>query len=324
MAMPDKNKIKNEIARKYGPERSKAHSLNNTDAGNQKQSITNKYNREIDKAGDAYAPYYSEAAVQKYINEKQIAENMANLGLADSGVKELYGEENRNTYLNTEGSLDISKQKDISSLSAELSDAVADIEKQRVLKAKEIDDRYDSLIDQAAETRYEQEKAAEEQRIAQAEFEKMMKQNIINSIQQAQQKPKYYKLLGSGRNSLGKTTYSFVDENGRQWTFDEGINPYTGRRIAGYTNAQLKRYGVWNGYQPKGVVITDASGMKHDYGKVNAVKSGDMLNYQGHDKRIWYTTGGDHRERYWIWDDYRGGGSYVELLQNDNGDWIFK
>lgn len=318
MAMPDKNKIKNEIARKYGPERSKAHSLNNTDAGNQKQSITNKYNREIDKAGDAYAPYYSEAAVQKYINEKQIAENMANLGLADSGVKELYGEENRNTYLNTEGSLDISKQKDISSLSAELSDAVADIEKQRVLKAKEIDDRYDSLIDQAAETRYEQEKAAEEQRIAQAEFEKMMKQNIINSIQQAQQKPKYYKLLGSGKNSLGKTTYSFVDENGRQWTFDEGINPYTGRRIAGYTNAQLKRYGVWNGYQPKGVVYNG-----RDYGKVE-LENSLASNYQGHDKNIWKTVSRGKKgsvTKYWVWDDYKNGGSYIPVYK-ENDEWV--
>ena len=234
MAMPDKNKIRKETEQQYNPERNKELSLNNTDFDNQKQSITKKYKRSIDEAGDAYAPLYSEASVQKYINEKQIAENMANLGLADSGVKDLYREGIGNTYLNTEGRLNLSRQKDISSLSAELSDAVADIENQRALKKSEINSRYDSLINQTAEAKYKQAAAEEEQRRINKELEKQTIEN--NKLKQKEFEIKTeneFRTMQASGNNVGIYKYisdlvsnKFVDADygARIWKEYGGFN----------------------------------------------------------------------------------------------------
>lgn len=234
MAMPDKNKIRKETEQQYNPERNKELSLNNTDFDSQKQSITKKYKRSMDEAGDAYAPLYSEASVQKYINEKQIAENMANLGLADSGVKELYREGIRNTYLNTEGRLNLSRQKDISSLSAELSDAVADIENQRALKKSEINSRYDSLINQTAEAKYKQAAAEEEQRRINKELEKQTIEN--NKLKQKEFEIKTeneFRTMQASGNNVGIYKYirdlvsnKFVDADygARIWKEYGGFN----------------------------------------------------------------------------------------------------
>lgn len=234
MAMPDKNKIRKETEQQYNPERNKELSLNNTDFDSQKQSVTKKYKRSIDEAGDAYAPLYSEASVQKYINEKQIAENMANLGLADSGVKNLYREGIRNTYLNTEGRLNLSRQKDISSLSAELSDAVADIENQRALKKREINSRYDSLINQTAEAKYKQAAAEEEQRRINKELEKQTIEN--NKLKQKEFEIKTeneFRTMQASGNNVGIYKYisdlvsnKFVDADygARIWKEYGGFN----------------------------------------------------------------------------------------------------
>lgn len=234
MAMPDKNKIRKETEQQYNPERNKELSLNNTDFDSQKQSVTKKYKRSIDETGDAYAPLYSEASVQKYINEKQIAENMANLGLADSGVKDLYREGIGNTYLNTEGRLNFSRQKDISSLSAELSDAVADIENQRALKKREINSRYDSLINQTAEAKYKQEAAEEEQRRINKELEKQTIEN--NKLKQKEFEIKTeneFRTMQASGNNVGIYKYisdlvsnKFVDADygARIWKEYGGFN----------------------------------------------------------------------------------------------------
>ena len=52
----------------------------------QKLQTQNTYNRQIDETSKAYEDLYDENAVQRLINEQEIAENMANLGLTDSGL----------------------------------------------------------------------------------------------------------------------------------------------------------------------------------------------------------------------------------------------
>lgn len=303
MAMPDKNKIRKETEQQYNPERNKELSLNNTDFDSQKQSVTKKYKRSIDETGDAYAPLYSEASVQKYINEKQIAENMANLGLADSGVKDLYREGIGNTYLNTEGRLNFSRQKDISSLSAELSDAVADIENQRALKKREINSRYDSLINQTAEAKYKQEAAEEEQRIAEEQrwnaWKKEEIEKITNTVRNEVQKNYIIKENGgklsydykgslSDNNVIvkynkdGTTTYT--DRNsGKKTTVSSYINPYTGTR-----NGDVQ-YGTFsNGYQPNNI-----SGKKLI--KVGTINLNEAI---GRNQNVFKTPD----NRCWTWD----------------------
>lgn len=52
----------------------------------QKQTVSDSYNTQIQEAKSAYQNQLDENAVQKLIHERQIAENMANLGLIDSGL----------------------------------------------------------------------------------------------------------------------------------------------------------------------------------------------------------------------------------------------
>lgn len=320
MAVPDKNKYIKEAQDKYNPQRQKELSLSNTEFNNQKQSVTKQYNREIDAAGDAYTDMYSDASVQKYINEREIAENMANLGLVSSGVKSVYDAGNQNRYLNTTGGLDRSKQRDIDSLAGQLNDALTDIENSRTLQETKINNYYDNLISEEAESRYEQAVAEEEQRKLEEQLRRENEQLRNENEEMLKEKNMpYYKLLGSYKNSSGKTVYKFADRNGKEWHFDAGINPYTGQRIGGYTNEQLKRYGVWNGYQPKGVVIDG-----YDYGKVE-LEEKNAVNYQGHVKSIWKTKE-NYKGRngnpltltkYWIWDDYLG--RYIPAKKVEEG-----
>ena len=53
----------------------------------QKQSVSDIFNKKINDTDTAYEDSYRDNAVQKLINEREVAESMANLGLSDSGLK---------------------------------------------------------------------------------------------------------------------------------------------------------------------------------------------------------------------------------------------
>lgn len=114
-----------------------------------------------------------------------------------------------------------------------------------------------------------------------------------------------------GSNSEYGTNY-FYDENGKKYTYPKYTNPYTGKPITGgYTTEELEEFGVWNGYQPKGVKYDGKN-----YGKITAYEvDGNTvkINHQGHQKTIWKTSDGS----LWVWDDEVG--NYVQAFDRGNG-----
>lgn len=61
-------------------------SESNSTKEKQKTVVTDNYNYRIAEAEKAYDDSYRENAIQKLINERQVAESMANMGLTDSGL----------------------------------------------------------------------------------------------------------------------------------------------------------------------------------------------------------------------------------------------
>ena len=82
----------------------------NTMSEQQKKSVNDIYNAKIDETDSAYEDDYRENAVQKLINEREIAENMANLGLTDSGLNRTQQTAVQLSYANTKGKIDRQKQ----------------------------------------------------------------------------------------------------------------------------------------------------------------------------------------------------------------------
>lgn len=111
---------------------------------------------------------------------------------------------------------------------------------------------------------------------------------------QAGEKPSFYTY--SGVNDDGKAVF-YMD--GKSYTFDAGVNPYTGTK-----NSDAKNGTFSNGYQPNNVNGKKLS--KTDY---QSDDNGVMQNI--------YTTGDGH---YWLWDGKKNAYEEVESPEPDRSD----
>ena len=78
-----------------------------------------------------YDSQYERNAVQKLINEKQVAEKMANLGLTDSGLNRTQQTAVQLSYANQKGKLDLARQSALDDLALNLTSALTEIETNR-------------------------------------------------------------------------------------------------------------------------------------------------------------------------------------------------
>ena len=273
----------------------------------EKKLTNDQYNRQINETENSYEDLYRENAVQKLINEREIAENMANLGLTDSGLNRTQQTAVQLSYANNKNKIDTTRQKAVDQLTYSLADAISKLDTAKTEAAAGIKSNYASAIASGAQEMYNNA-VEQERKYREAQLQAQQKANTP-----------YYKFLNTSYGDSGKQ-YTFETQDGKTRTFDEGINPYTGRKINGYTSKQLDKYGVWNGYQPKGVVVDG-----YDYGKVELVEK-NSVNYQGHLKSIWKTNESYRGRngnpvnitRYWIWDDLIG--NYIPAKM-ENGSW---
>ena len=100
----------------------------------------------------------------------------------------------------------------------------------------------------------------------------------------------------SGVNSDGKSVFY---RDGKEYTFEKGINPYTGTK-----NADAKNGTFSNGYQPDNV------------GGKKLSKSGYTATVNGVTQNVWqtteYTRRGD-KTHYWVWDGTKNAYEEVEV-----------
>lgn len=117
----------------------------------------------------------------------------------------------------------------------------------------------------------------------------------------------YSKQGGSSDSDFIKFVYSGTDEDGKsvfyrdgkKYTFEAGVNPYTGTK-----NADTKKGTFNNGYQPNNV------------GGKKLSKSGYTATVNGVTQNVWQTTEGTKRNpvtRYWVWDGTKNAYEEVEV-----------
>ncbi len=293
----------------------------------EKKLTTDTYNRQINDTSKSYENYYDENAVQKLINEREIAENMANSGLTDSGLNRTQQTAVQLSYANNKNRIDMTRQKAIDTLTASLADAITKLDTEKLSAAEKIRSSYDSSWNSAAHQTYATELEEETKRQKQAydySIKMYEKQQAAYQKQLEAQKQASYIIPTNGstlrRNFSGslkdngvsviynksnsdssKWTTTYVDNNsGKKTEVSYTTNPYTGT-----DNSKLvEKYGAFdNGYQYRGV---------DGHGKLIKSVGKDEIN--GNMQNIFQAADGT----LWIWD-----GSINEYRSVDiNGDGV--
>ena len=264
----------------------------------QKLQTQNTYNRQIDETSKSYEDLYDENAVQRLVNEREIAENMANLGLTDSGLNRTQQTAVQLSYANSKNKIDVTRQKAIDSLTAQLADAISKIDTDKLSAAENIRSNYDNSWRSSAQSTYatELEEETKRQKQAydyslnmykeqQAAYEKQ--QAALEKQLQAQKEASYIIKTAGGalsRNYTGSLkdngidvlynddgTTTYIDNNsGKKTKISSNVNPYT------FTVNPDTANGVWdNGYQPDNIKGEKLKAAKDTNGdKATAVVNG--------------------------------------------------
>lgn len=150
--------------------------LSENDATHAKQSekIKKQYNTEIEENKDTYDDASRENEIQKYINEREVAENNANLGLTDSGLNKTQQQAVQLSAEKTETDIQTERKKMVDTLTEEMNALLEDVETQRATQEKSIrsayeKDAYDSAVDSYKADVEAAEKAAEKAAAAEKE-----------------------------------------------------------------------------------------------------------------------------------------------------------
>lgn len=286
----------------------------------QRQQTQNTYDRQIKETNNSYEDMYRENAVQRLINEREIAEDMAGLGLTDSGLNRTQQTAVQLSYANGKNKIDVNRQKAVDTLTASLADAISSIYANKLAAAEKIRSSYESGWSSAAQSTYAKE--LEEQTKQQKQYYDYSLKALENQQKayekqlQAKKEASYIIRTNGGtlrRNFTGslkdnnvsviydktnKTT-TYIDNNsGKKTTVASSVNPYTGN-----DNSELiEEFGAFdNGYQPRGV---------RGHGKLLRSVGKDAIN--GNMQNIFEAADAS----LWIWD-----GSINEYRMVDiNGD----
>ena len=246
----------------------------NTLYDSQKTVTQDEHNRLIDSIEKDYADEYQKNAVQKLINERQIAETNENLGLTDSGLNRTQQTAAQLSYANQKGKLDIAKQTRLDEQSSALAAAIAQIENNRLAALDENATYWQGVADKNAQAEYE----------ANVEYNAAIDTALIEAAQKSAESSatenSFVKAIYMGEDTENKNKNVFKIGN-KTYTYDKGVNPYTGT-----VNSDTK-YGTFkNGYQPDNV------------GGDKLKDSGEKVVVNGIEQRVWEDTKGN----LWKWD----------------------
>ena len=297
MAVKSYEEYLEELKKSYAPQEAADIAANEQKYATEKQLTTDTYNRQIDETSKAYEDLYDENAVQRLINEREVAENMANLGLTDSGLNRTQQTAVQLSYANSKNKIDVTRQKAIDTLTASLADAISKIDTDKLSAAENIRSSYDNSWRSSAQSTYATELEEETKRQKQAyDYSLNMykeQQAALEKQQQAEKEASYIipvsgstlrrdfsgSLKDNGvsvvydksNTDSAKWTTTYVDKNsGKKTVLPYNVNPYTG------TVNPDTAYGVWdNGYQPDNIKNEKLKAAKDtDGNKATAIVNG--------------------------------------------------
>ena len=282
--------------------------LINASAAKQDAAAKTLYEGKIADVDSQYADEERRIAVQKFINEQEVEETMANMGLTDSGLNRTQQTAIQLSANNNMAKLQRQKQNMVDSLMREMTAALSDIETSRLSSESTLRQSVNSSNISAAQSAYksylDQQEAIEKERIK-AEKERLEKQQ-----EEEAKKNIIYTYMGDVTGEDGSATgKKYLDSDGNVRTFGTGINPYTG--INNTAGASAKAYGTYsNGYQPKGIIEGNI-----DYGKLK--DAGISTEMTGKKQQVRKTTSGN-TVKYWVW--YGKENAYIEVKLSDKPD----
>lgn len=279
-----------------------------SDAAYKRQSdaISSIYEGQITESGVKYDDLARSNDIQKLINEREVAENMANLGLTDSGLNRTQQTAVILSHSNERSRIAREKQSMVDYLKRELTAKLSDIETSRASAEASIRSGYEKQAMDAAVSSYNTDVDAWQKnyeaglKAAQKAAEKAAK------VQEEAEAKKNF-LYTLRREDLESGTNVFVGSDGKEIKVAKGINPYTGYNNATGNNDTAKAYKSYgsfsNGYQPKGVYVNGTA-----YGSVKSAGKFDAADGRK-DVNVWVTK--DNGKHYWLWDGKLN--KYVEV-----------
>lgn len=120
------------------------------------KSLKDEYNNSIHTVKTGYESDYQRNAVQKYINEKAIAEKNANLGLTNSGLNRTQQTAVQLSYANQKSNIDSGKNNALNELTQSLNSAILNIEQNRTSALNENNMYWDNIVNNNAQNMYAQ------------------------------------------------------------------------------------------------------------------------------------------------------------------------
>lgn len=151
----------------------------------QKSSAEETYNKAVTDTERSYDEVYDENAVQKLINQRAIAENMANSGLSDSGLSKANQSAAERTYIEGRKTADRKLKAAVDSLASQLADTISSIEQNRSAAEGSIKESYSQQAWNNAASLYKSDLNAETEK-QKAAYE------LTARVQAAQQSAKKY------------------------------------------------------------------------------------------------------------------------------------
>ena len=254
----------------------------------QRDILNEEYNYSVEQAERNYDDEYRANAVQKLINERAVAENMANLGLTNSGLNRTQQTAVQLSYANSKAGLDRQRQSQIDALERERASGLSTIEQNRLSSVASIEDEYNKLDNENALKLYEEDKKAQD--------------TATNNL---------YTYRRDETDKYGNKVKIF-EINGKEIKIQPGINPYTGNNNTESQSAVT--YGLFknNGYQPKGIVSINGT----DYGSLT--NTGIPIYSTGKKQSIWATGNAKYGNlKYWVW--LGDENAYQELEKREDG-----
>ena len=250
--------------------------------------------------------------MQKLINEREVAENMANLGLTDSGLNRTQQTAVQLSAANNSAKIQRQKQSYYQALERELTAKLADIETSRLSSEAQLRLNYNDKVASLAGTWRQADIDAETER--QKEYYKYLEKQSKAAADEFVLQKWYGETNDDG-------LLKFIGSDGKSKYVTPGKNPYTNSinaKIASVENGKCiidkkwqeanknssnamhratANYGVFsNGYQPKGVMYYDDNGKIIDAGSLTATTRKDYVN--GNQQTVWYAK---KTNTYWIW-----------------------
>lgn len=148
----------------------------------QVNTVNQNYDFAVKNTNTAYEDKYRQNSIQKLINERQVAENMANMGISNSGLSRSQAAATQLSYANQKGELDRQKQQQVDTLERERASTLTDVESNRRAALDSVIEYYTGLKQDMANSRYNTDTEAETSRLnAQVEAETNYKINQENN-----------------------------------------------------------------------------------------------------------------------------------------------